>query len=170
MYKLSWRKYVNGELSKACQIAAFPIYKWTKTMKFLRTKLVSSFKSRHSQSKAQSRRKSSERIVLIGKINTGISQLPHKRYQKLESHCNFCWNLVKCKKALWKHQYLQYWSQRLVSNNTQAQRSSADWSQEENIRFCIIVSPLSLNVPQFRVEKDLIAPFPPFPLLTIKNY
>ena len=72
MYKLSWRKYVNGELSKACQIAAFPIYKWTKTMKFLRTKLVSSFKSRHSQSKTQARHKSSERIVLIGKTNIGF--------------------------------------------------------------------------------------------------
>ena len=116
MYKL-WRKYVNGELSKACQIAAFPIYKWTKTMKFLRTKLVSSFKSRHSQSKTQARHKSSERIVLIGKTNIG--------FFSLSKPCSFFLYYTGFQNA---HQdwalegrvSSQYWSQHLMSNNTQA--------------------------------------------------
>ena len=152
---------VHGELSKASQIAAFLIYKWTKTMKFLRTKLVSSFKSRHSQSKTQARHKSSERIVLIGKTNIGfflsqnlvlsffITQVfkMHIKIERLRSEylSNIgpnIWCLTTLKRILGNYQ---------------------DHHRMNMILHTLLHSCWIENLPQFGNEKGLIAPFPTFP-------
>ena len=129
-------------------------------MKFLRTKLVSSFKSRHSQSKTQARHKSSERIVLIGKTNIG--------FFSLSKPCSFFLYYTGFQNA---HQdwalegrvSSQYWSQHLMSNNTQAY--FGEWSRLplNMILHTVLHSCWIENLPQFGNEKGLIAPFPTFP-------
>ena len=130
-------------------------------MKFLRTKLVSSFKSRHSQSKTQARHKSSERIVLIGKTNIGfflsqnlvlsffITQVfkMHIKIERLRSEYlpNIgpnIWCLTTLKRILGNYQ---------------------DHHRMNMILHTLLHSCWIENLPQFGNEKGLIAPFPTFP-------